>query len=63
MAHSFYRQYSKRYRKVIVRYVDSNECFRVKSFKDCTLVEVFDVFKAYVLACGWTFLSYETIDY
>lgn len=63
MAHSFYRQYSKRYRKVIVRYVDSNECFRVKTFKDCTLVEASDVFKAYSLAYGWTFLSYETIDY
>jgi hypothetical protein len=63
MAHSFFKQYSKRYRKVIVRYVDFNECFHVKIFKDCSLIEASDVFKAYARAYGWIFLSYDVFDY
>lgn len=63
MAHSFLKQYSKRYRKVIVRYADFNECFHMKIFKDCSLIEASNVFKAYARAFGWTFLSYETFDY
>lgn len=63
MAHSFFKQYSKRYRKVIVRYADFNEYFHVKTFKDCSLIEASNVFKAYARAFGWTFLSYETFDY
>ena len=43
MAHSFLKQYSKKYRKVIVRYADFNECFHVKIFKDCSLIEASDV--------------------
>lgn len=43
--------------------MDFEDCFRVKTFKDCSLVEASNVFKAYALAYGWTFLSYETIDY
>lgn len=63
MAHSFLKQYSKKYRKVIVRYADFNECFHVKTFKDCSLIEASNFFKAYARAFGWTFLSYETFDY
>lgn len=63
MEYSFLKQYLKRYRKVIVRYADFNEFFHVKTFKDCSLIEASNVFKAYAFAYGWTFLSYETIDY
>ncbi len=51
------------YRKVIVRYMDYNYDLHVKTFKDCTLIEASDVFKAYARAYGWTFLSYDTVDY
>lgn len=63
MAHSFLKQYSKRFRMIKVRYMDFEDCFHVKTFKDCSLVEASDVFKAYACAFGWTFLSYETFDY
>lgn len=43
--------------------MDYNDDFHVTTFKDCTLIEASDVFKAYACAYGWTFLSYETIDY
>jgi len=46
-----------------VHYMDFEDCFHVKTFKDCSLVEASDVFKAYARAFGWTFLSYETFDY
>lgn len=63
MAHFFSKKYLKRYRKVIVRYMDFDDRFHVKTFKDCTLIEASDVFKAYAVSFGWTFLSYETFDY
>lgn len=43
--------------------MDFENCFHVKTFKDCSLVEASDVFKAYARAFGWIFLSYETFDY
>lgn len=46
-----------------VHYMDFEDCSHVKTFKDCSLVEASDVFKAYACAFGWTFLSYETFDY
>lgn len=63
MAHSFFSIYSKKYCRVIVRYMDYNDDFHVKTFKDCTLIEASYVFKAYARAYGWTFLSYDTVDY
>lgn len=63
MAHSFLKHYSKRFRMIKVYYMDFADCFHVKTFKDCSLVEASDVFKAYARALGWTFLSYETFDY
>lgn len=63
MAHSFLKQYSKRFRMIKVHYMDFEDCFHVKTFKDCSLVEASDVFKACACAFGWTFLSYETFDY
>lgn len=63
MAHFFSKKYSKRFRKVIVRYMDYNYDLHVKTFKDCTLIEASDVFKAYARAYCWTFLSYDTVDY
>ncbi|EGF53960.1 hypothetical protein HMPREF9445_00697 [Bacteroides clarus YIT 12056] len=48
---------------MIVHYMDYNNCFHRKTFKDCTLIEASDVFKAYAVSFGWTFLSYETFDY
>lgn len=59
MAHSF----SKRYRKVVVTYMDDDYNFHQKTFKDCSLIEASDVFKAYAVAFGWTFLEYFTFDY
>lgn len=43
--------------------MDFDDRFHVKTFKDCTLIEASDVFKAYAVSFGWTFLSYETFDY
>lgn len=63
MAHSFSKKYLKRYRKVIVRYMDYNCTLHCKTFKDCTLIEASEVYKAYALAYGWSFLGYETFDY
>ena len=63
MAQVFYRKYSKRYREVIVRYLDFEDRFHVKIFKDCTISDASDVFRAYARVYGWTFLSYETVDY
>lgn len=63
MAHSFLKQYSKQFRMIKVHYMDFEDCSHVKTFKDCSLVEASDVFKAYACAFGWTFLSYETFDY
>lgn len=43
--------------------MDFEDRFHVKTFKDCSLIEASNVFKAYALVFGWTFLSYETFDY
>lgn len=63
MAHSFLKQYSKQFRMIKVHYMDFEDRFHVKTFKDCSLIEASNVFKVYARAFGWTFLSYETFDY
>ena len=63
MAHSFFKQYSKQFRMIKVHYMDFEDRFRVKTFKDCSLIEASNVFNAYARVFGWTFLSYETFDY
>ena len=42
--------------------MDFEDCFHVKTFKDCSLIEASNVFKAYARAFGWTFLSYKTLE-
>lgn len=63
MAHFFLKKYSKQFRMIKVHYMDFEDRFHVKTFKDCSLIEASNVFKAYARVFGWTFLSYETFDY
>lgn len=39
MAHSFLKQYSKQFRMIKVHYMDFEDRFHVKTFKDCSLIE------------------------
>ena len=49
MAHSFYKRYLRKYRKVVIGYVSSVDGrYHRKTFNDCTVIEAFDTNPAIV---------------
>lgn len=64
MARSIYKHYTHKYRKVIVTYMtwlDGN--FHHKTFKDCTLIEASNVYKAMSRVFNWFYIGYSVVDY
>lgn len=64
MAHSFYKRYLRKYRKVVISYVSSVDGnYHRKTFKDCTVIEAMNVFNAMAKNWQWFFIGFDTIDY
>lgn len=64
MAHSFYKRYLRKYRKVVIGYVSSVDgCYHRKTFNDCTVVEALDVFNAMAHVWQWLYVGFETFEY
>lgn len=59
MAHSFLKQYSKQFRMIKVHYMDFEDRFHVKTFKDCSLIEASNVFDCRLMALYLMYYVYE----
>uniref|UniRef100_A0AAU8AWP6 Uncharacterized protein n=1 Tax=Dulem virus 231 TaxID=3145708 RepID=A0AAU8AWP6_9VIRU len=64
MAHSFYKRYLRKYRKVVISHVASTDGnYHRKTFKDCTVVEAMNVFNAMAKSWQWFFIGFDTVEY
>lgn len=64
MALSFSKRLTRKYRKVVVTYMCRyDDRFHRRTFKDCTLLQASNVFKAFARAYGWLFIGYYVENY
>lgn len=64
MALSFSKRLTRKYRKVVVTYMCRyDDRFYRRTFKDCTLIQASNVFKAFARVYGWLFIGYYVENY
>lgn len=64
MALSIFKRYCCKYRKVVIGYIASSDgCYHRKTFKDCTVIEAFNVFNAMAKVWHWYYCGYQIFKY
>lgn len=64
MAHLIFNKNLLKYRKVVISYIASSDGrFHRKTFKDCTVIEAFNVFNVMSGVWKWYYCGYEIFEY